>query len=92
VSTNSIAFSMISPPQAGDHPPIPFIADNDPLLTVHEFALHLRIDDSTARNWVKRGLVEAVILPHKGKRWGYLFKTSTLNAIINPQSFDSSQC
>lgn len=92
MSTNS-NYIVVSPPQAGDQPFIPPQAgDDDPLLTAHEFARHLRVDDSTPRNWVKRGLVEAVILRQKGKRRGYLFRLSTLNAIITPQSFDSSQC
>ena len=55
---------------------------SDPLLTIHEVARHLRVDDTTARRWIKNGALEAVILPHLGKRQGYRVRKSTLDALL----------
>ena len=38
------------------------------LLTVHEVARRLRVDDTTVRRWIKSGAMEAIALPHRGKR------------------------
>jgi excisionase family DNA binding protein len=56
------------------------------LLTVHEVARHLRVDDTTVRRWIKSGAMDAIMLPHKGKRRGYRVKKSTLDALINSTS------
>jgi len=55
--------------------------DNEELLTVHEVAQQLRVDDTTVRRWIKNGVLEAVLLPHVGKRQGYRIKRETLNKI-----------
>jgi excisionase family DNA binding protein len=52
------------------------------LLTIREVAEALRVDDTTVRRWVKQGLLEAVTLPHKGKRQGYRIKKSTLDKLV----------
>ena len=63
---------------------------NDPgesteeLLTVHEVARRLRVDDTTVRRWIKAGAIEAVTLPHRGKREQYRIKKSTFERLINP--------
>ena len=59
--------------------------ETDELLTVHEVARRLRVDDTTVRRWIKSGALEAVTLPHKGKRQAYRIKKSTLDALLrNP--------
>jgi excisionase family DNA binding protein len=55
--------------------------DNEELLTVHEVAQQLRVDDTTVRRWIKNGVLEAVLLPHVGSRQAYRIKRETLNKI-----------
>lgn len=55
----------------------------DELLTVHEVARQLRVDDTTVRRWIKNGALEAVTLPHLGKRRGYRVRKLTLDALLN---------
>ncbi len=52
------------------------------LLTVHEIARRLRVDDTTVRRWIKSGALEAITLPHRGKRQAYRIKTSTLDTLL----------
>jgi excisionase family DNA binding protein len=52
------------------------------LLTVREVARRLRVDDTTVRRWIKSGALEAVTLPHRGKRQAYRIKKSTLDALL----------
>ncbi len=52
------------------------------LLTVREVARQLRVDDTTVRRWIKSGSLEAITLPHRGKRQAYRIKQSTLDALI----------
>lgn len=52
------------------------------LLTVHEVAETLRVDDTTVRRWVKNGVLEAVVLPHANKRQAYRIKRSTLDRLL----------
>ena len=55
------------------------------LLTVHEVARRLRVDDTTVRRWIKNGALEAVTLPHSGKRQAYRVKRSTMDKLLqNP--------
>jgi len=60
--------------------------DQDGLLTVHEVATKVRCDDTTVRRWIKSGALDAVTLPHMGKRQAYRVKQSVLNAILNPSA------
>jgi len=53
------------------------------LLTVREVAKRLRVDDTTVRRWIKSGAMEAITLPHRGKRQAYRIKQSTLDALLN---------
>jgi excisionase family DNA binding protein len=52
------------------------------LLTIHEVAQELRVDDTTVRRWVKSGALEAVALPHRGKRQAYRIRRETMNALL----------
>jgi len=56
---------------------------SDDLLTVHEVAEALRVDDTTVRRWIKNGALEAISLPHVGKRQAYRISRATLNALLN---------
>ncbi len=57
-------------------------SEQDDLLTVSEVARRLRVDTTTVRRWVTIGSLEAVILPHRGKRLIYRIRQSTLNDIL----------
>ncbi len=56
---------------------------NDELLTVHEVARRLRVDDTTVRRWIKHGTLEAVSLPHVGKRQAYRVRRSTIDTLLS---------
>jgi excisionase family DNA binding protein len=55
---------------------------NDELLTVREVARRLRVDDTTVRRWIKSGALEAITLPHRGKRQAYRIKSETLKNLL----------
>ncbi|HEX9502833.1 MAG TPA: helix-turn-helix domain-containing protein [Patescibacteria group bacterium] len=52
------------------------------LLTVREVAKQLRVDDTTVRRWIKNGVLEAMALPHVGKRQAYRIRHETLDALL----------
>lgn len=54
------------------------------LLTVHEVAKQLRVDDTTVRRWIKTGILEAITLPHKGRRQAYRVRRSTIDDLFTP--------
>ena len=56
--------------------------DREELLTVREVARRLRVDDTTVRRWIKSGALEAITLPHRGKRQAYRIKKSTLDKLL----------
>ena len=62
------------------------VAMGGDLLTVREVARHLRVDDTTVRRWIKSGALEAVALPHSGKRCGYRVRKDTLDTLFNNSS------
>jgi excisionase family DNA binding protein len=47
-------------------------------LTVQEVAKELGIHEATVRHWIKRGALEAIVLPHPGKREVYRIRRSAL--------------
>lgn len=53
------------------------------LLTVSEVAGILRVDATTVRRWVEYGVLEAVSLPHAGKRQAYRIKRETVEKLLN---------
>ena len=55
------------------------------LLTVDEVAERLRVDPTTVRRWIKNGILEAIVLPHRGKRQQYRIRQRTLDSMIQPQ-------
>lgn len=58
------------------------VNDSAELLTVHEVARQLRVDDTTVRRWIKNGVLEAITLPHRGARQAYRIRRSTLDALL----------
>ena len=61
------------------------VEEPEELLTVREVARRLRVDDTTVRRWIKSGALQAITLPHRGKRQAYRIKKSTLDALLkNP--------
>jgi excisionase family DNA binding protein len=56
----------------------------DELLTVHEVAMRLRVDDTTVRRWIASGILPAITLPSRGNRHVSRIRQSDLNKIVNP--------
>lgn len=52
------------------------------LLTVSEVAYILRVDDTTVRRWVKKGVLEAITLPHLNVRHSYRIRRATVESLI----------
>ena len=52
------------------------------LLTVHEVAKRLRVDDTTVRRWITNNILPAITLPHSGKRQGYRIRQSDLDTVL----------
>ncbi len=52
------------------------------LLTVAEVAKQLRVDQTTVRRWIVCGALEAIALPHRGKRTQYRIRRETLDQIM----------
>ncbi|MDQ6660919.1 MAG: helix-turn-helix domain-containing protein [Chloroflexota bacterium] len=58
------------------------MAADDEMMTVREVAKRLRVDGTTVRRWIKQGVLEAITLPHRGKRESYRIKKSTLDKLL----------
>ena len=56
--------------------------DHD-LLTVTEVAHQLRVDDTTVHNWIRKGALEAITLPHTGRNRVYRVRRATLDLLLN---------
>jgi excisionase family DNA binding protein len=52
------------------------------LFTIAEVAEILRVDSTTVRRWVKNGMLEAVTLPHAGRRQSSRIKRETLEKVL----------
>ena len=65
------------------------VEEMDELLTVSEVARRLRVDDTTVRRWIKSGVLEAITLPHKGKRQAYRVKKSTIDTLLKTSHLPS---
>lgn len=65
-------------PQAANEMP----KSESALLTVHEVAVILRVDDATVRRWVKQEILEALVLPHVKERQIYRIRRRTLDALL----------
>src|SRR5262249_61883799 len=79
-------------PPRGPEPPLLWskeMAEPEELLTVREVARRLRVDDTTVRRWIKHGTLEAVSLPHVGKRQAYRVRRRTIESLLNQPSMPS---
>ncbi|TMD69147.1 MAG: helix-turn-helix domain-containing protein [Chloroflexi bacterium] len=56
------------------------------LYTVREVAKRLRVDTTTVRRWISIGVLDAVILPHRGKRQAYRIRERTLDKLLQASS------
>jgi excisionase family DNA binding protein len=56
---------------------------DEPVLTVREVARRLRVDDTTVRRWIKSGALEAITLPHRGRRQAYRIRQSTFEQLLS---------
>lgn len=63
----------------------------DKLLTVQEVAQRLRVNEVTVRHWIKIGALDAIKLPHRGKREIYRIRQSTLDSILKYLSISESE-
>lgn len=56
------------------------------LLTLHQVASRLQVDDTTVRRWIKNGVLPAVTLPTipGAKRQSYRVLPETMENLINP--------
>ena len=61
-------------------------SEDERLLTVPEVARRLRVNAGTVRKWVHDGLLEAIILPHRGKRVSYRVRASLIEQIVHQGS------
>jgi excisionase family DNA binding protein len=66
------------------------MAEPEELLTVREVARRLRVDDTTVRRWIKHGTLEAVSLPHVGKRQAYRVRRRTIENLLSQPALPPS--
>ncbi len=57
-------------------------SEQDDLLTIREVAQRLRVDTTTVRRWISLGLLDAIVLPHRGKRQAYRVRKRTLDQLL----------
>lgn len=62
------------------------MTEAEELLTVREVARRLRVDDTTVRRWIKHGTLDAVSLPHVGKRQAYRVRRRTIEKLLETPS------
>lgn len=55
------------------------------LLTVHEIAEILRVDDTTVRRWITKRILPAVELPHAGLRRAYRVRRIDLDKVLGEE-------
>ncbi len=59
------------------------LEQKEELLTVQEVAERLRVNEATVRRWIKNGSLQAIKLPHRGKREIYRVRRSILNSVLD---------
>ncbi len=52
------------------------------LLSVREVAQYLRVDETTVRRWIKKGVLKAVTLPFLGRKQKYRIERATIDALL----------
>lgn len=63
----------------------------DVLLTVQGVARRLCVHPSTVRRWIQQGDLEAVLLPHHGKRQAYRIRPDALERLLLAHEQRSTQ-
>lgn len=58
------------------------LQQREELLTVQEVAERLRVNEATVRRWIKNGSLQAIKLPHRGKREIYRVRRTTLDSVL----------
>lgn len=58
------------------------LEQREELLTVQEVADRLRVNEATVRRWIKNGALQAIKLPHRGKREIYRVRRATLDSVL----------
>lgn len=58
------------------------LEQREELLTVQEVADRLRVNEATVRRWIKNGALQAIKLPHRGKREIYRVRRTTLDSVL----------
>ncbi|HLL78342.1 MAG TPA: helix-turn-helix domain-containing protein [Ktedonobacteraceae bacterium] len=58
------------------------LEQREELLTVQEVAERLRVNEATVRRWIKNGALQAIKLPHRGKREIYRVRRATLDSVL----------
>lgn len=53
------------------------------LLSVQQVAHLLKVDDTTIRRWITKGIFPAIRLPHKGRRVPYRIKVEDVEKLLN---------
>lgn len=56
--------------------------DVEALYTITEVARRVRVDPSTVRRYIRRGLVRSIPLPHTGNRITHRIPQSSLDAML----------
>lgn len=59
------------------------LEQREELLTVQEVAERLRVNEATVRRWIKNGSLQAIKLPHRGKREIYRVRRATLDSVLD---------
>ncbi|QBD83800.1 DNA-binding protein [Ktedonosporobacter rubrisoli] len=57
--------------------------NEDDLLTIREVAKSLRVDTTTVRRWITHGIMDAILLPHRGARQTYRIRKKTLDNLLS---------
>jgi predicted site-specific integrase-resolvase len=65
--------------QPNEHPK----QHSEELMTAQEVADFFRVRDTTVREWVKSGLLSAVVLPHKHERKILRFHPADIQALLH---------
>ena len=58
------------------------LQQREELLTVQEVAERLRVNEATVRRWITNGSLQAIKLPHRGKREIYRVRRTTLDSVL----------
>lgn len=58
------------------------LPEPEELMKVSEVSRRLRVDDTTVRRWVHNGVLDAIELPHRGKRRVFRVRRQVVDDLI----------